>query len=179
MCWAQPAGAGEPGQASPLPVRPGLAMAEEGNPFFTTASQVSSCSAAGGGAGTEEPTFRVRPMALPVNLGTHAGGRAQGGSEKETRPIPFLAWSTSSRWSCGSRARQGQLHMQEQEGALCTNPFYSQEIRRRGWLTENTAGGMGALLPWALACLVSMWVLAGAPWLRSWMVGDIQEELEG
>lgn len=63
---------------------------KRGNPLFTTACQVSSCSAAGGGAGTEGPTFRVKPMALLVNLGTHAGGRAQGGTEKETRPIPFL-----------------------------------------------------------------------------------------
>ena len=49
----------------------------EGNPLFT-ACQVSSSSAAGGGAGTESPTFRMKPVALLLNLGTHTGGQAQG-----------------------------------------------------------------------------------------------------
>lgn len=50
-----------------------LPWLKRGNPFFTTACQVSSCSAAGGGAGTESPTFRVKPMAPPVILALTLG----------------------------------------------------------------------------------------------------------
>lgn len=68
--------------------------------------------------------------------------------------------------------------MQAQEGALCTNLFCSQEADMER-LAECAAGDLGALLPCPLACPVSMRELGGAPWLSNWVVGDIQEELEG
>lgn len=68
---AQPAGRGEPGRLCGQ----GWLWGEEGNALFT-ACQVSGSSAAGGEAGMEGPTFRVKAGSAS-NLGTHTGGRAQ------------------------------------------------------------------------------------------------------
>ena len=48
----------------------------------------------------EGPTFRVKPVALLLNLCTHWGwarGQAWSRTERETRPVPLLAWPTSSQ----------------------------------------------------------------------------------
>ena len=37
-----------------------------------------------------EPSFRVRPVVPPVNLGTHAGGRPR--AEVKRRQGPFPSW---------------------------------------------------------------------------------------
>lgn len=76
---------------------PGLAVGEEGESSLyhcLPGQQFLSCW---GECWHEGPTFRVKPVALLVNLSIHPGAKAQSRTERETRPVPLLAWPTSSQ----------------------------------------------------------------------------------
>lgn len=118
--------------ARTLSVQRGLAVGEEVESSLQHCCQVSSSSAAGGaagdGAGMEGPTFRVKPVALLVNLTLGPGP----GAELKGTPGLFPSWpgllppSAPEGLEPAGRvgARQGQLQKRRRkETALRTLPI--------------------------------------------------------
>lgn len=70
--------------------------------LFTTACQASSSSAAGVELAQRAPhSERNRWLCCLISAltGAGTGARARSGTERETRPVPLLAWPTSSQGS--------------------------------------------------------------------------------
>lgn len=124
--------------------------------FSPRPRQVSTSSAAGGGAGTEGPTFRVKPVALLLNLCTHWGwdqGQAWSGTERETKPVPswpgLLPLSDPEAGSQQGGRGQGQLQ-KPKEG---NSPLYltRSAYRKRALRLAVKLPGAGRpppQLPW-------------------------------